>query len=427
MLAAWQGPRWIRRTVLDAHLALPDRDQPLPQRDPHGPTAAQRRHGISPESCRPEPTRLGEVAWLETIPPTLSSMTAAGVPLGPEARYEQTESISLAFVNRPPGPFPPRQPGPSSSLRDVLGFSAKRGLPGCSTRQLSPSQVRFENEPGPTLALQQTPQRHDETPAGNPNSPARKRRSSPDFVNAYESAGRRRARGAADRRRLHGDATRCHFEYQGRRPLVARFFALLFGGRRFNLLATPRQRAAGIRHLRRAGPDGVRRGTGLITIRSKLAIRSPRAWRFRGQRAPPYSGLPLSFTEQLGKAVIPLRSSACELKKPLRSGRRTDQALAFCLGRKRSRVCGRLDNGGCDTAAFGRKPAVAPRPKKLGWWWLGGAERINGRKLAAPTPSTRRAVSAAARGPRSMSGRALNRTRRPSADQQMTHPSRWWT
>ena len=45
----------------------------------------------------PEPTRLGEVAWLEPFPGALVD-GAIDVPPGPEARYEQTEAISLAFV-----------------------------------------------------------------------------------------------------------------------------------------------------------------------------------------------------------------------------------------------------------------------------------------------------------------------------------------
>jgi len=45
----------------------------------------------------PEPTRLGEVVWLEPFPDALLE-GAIDVPPGPEARYEQTEAISLAFV-----------------------------------------------------------------------------------------------------------------------------------------------------------------------------------------------------------------------------------------------------------------------------------------------------------------------------------------
>lgn len=45
----------------------------------------------------PEPSRLGEVVWLEPYPDALLE-GAMAIPLGPEARYQQTEAISLAFV-----------------------------------------------------------------------------------------------------------------------------------------------------------------------------------------------------------------------------------------------------------------------------------------------------------------------------------------
>src|SRR5712691_9860287 len=41
----------------------------------------------------PEPTRLGEVVWLQPFPDALLE-GAVGVPHSPEARYEQTEAIS---------------------------------------------------------------------------------------------------------------------------------------------------------------------------------------------------------------------------------------------------------------------------------------------------------------------------------------------
>src|SRR5258708_32516489 len=70
----------------------------------------------------PEPTRLGEVVWLEPFPDALLE-GAIDVPLGPEARYEQTESISLAFVTALQV-LPPRQLA-VLILRYVLGFPAK--------------------------------------------------------------------------------------------------------------------------------------------------------------------------------------------------------------------------------------------------------------------------------------------------------------
>jgi RNA polymerase sigma-70 factor (TIGR02960 family) len=70
----------------------------------------------------PEPTRLGEVVWLEPYPDLLLSElpdTAAG----PEARYEAREAISLAFVTTLQL-LPPRQ-RVTLILRDVLEFSGR--------------------------------------------------------------------------------------------------------------------------------------------------------------------------------------------------------------------------------------------------------------------------------------------------------------
>ena len=69
----------------------------------------------------PEPTRLGEVAWIEPYPDVLLE-GAINLPPGPEARYEQAESISLAFVTALQV-LPPRQLA-VLILRDVLGFRA---------------------------------------------------------------------------------------------------------------------------------------------------------------------------------------------------------------------------------------------------------------------------------------------------------------
>jgi RNA polymerase sigma factor (sigma-70 family) len=73
--------------------------------------------GVDP----PEPTGLGDVVWLEPYPDALLE-DAMGVPLGPQARYEQTESVSLAFMTALQV-LPPRQLA-VLVLRDVLGFHA---------------------------------------------------------------------------------------------------------------------------------------------------------------------------------------------------------------------------------------------------------------------------------------------------------------
>jgi RNA polymerase sigma-70 factor (TIGR02960 family) len=64
----------------------------------------------------PEPTRLGDVPWLEPYPDLLT-----GADPGPEARYEATEAISLAFITALQL-LPPRQRA-VLVLCDVLGFS----------------------------------------------------------------------------------------------------------------------------------------------------------------------------------------------------------------------------------------------------------------------------------------------------------------
>src|SRR5580704_14266317 len=69
-----------------------------------------------PKVQPPEPTRLGEVVWVQPFPYLLEG--AIDVPAGPEARYEQTESISLAFVTALQV-LPPRQVA-VLILRDVL-------------------------------------------------------------------------------------------------------------------------------------------------------------------------------------------------------------------------------------------------------------------------------------------------------------------
>ena len=69
----------------------------------------------------PEPSRLGEVVWLEPYPDVLLEGLPDAAP-GPEARYETTEAISVAFVTAVQL-LPPRQRA-ALILRDVLGFRA---------------------------------------------------------------------------------------------------------------------------------------------------------------------------------------------------------------------------------------------------------------------------------------------------------------
>ena len=80
----------------------------------------------------PEPTRLGEISWLEPYPDVLLEGLADSAP-GPEARYEATEAISLAFIMALQL-LTPRQRA-VLILRDVLGFHARE-----AARMLDSSQ-----------------------------------------------------------------------------------------------------------------------------------------------------------------------------------------------------------------------------------------------------------------------------------------------
>lgn len=120
LLAAWQGlggfegrasiRTWLYRIATNRCLNALRSASRRPPREWDMP-------GVEP----PEPTRHGEVVWLEPFPDALLE-GAIDVPLGPEARYEQNESISLAFVTALQV-LPPRQLA-VLILRDVLGFRA---------------------------------------------------------------------------------------------------------------------------------------------------------------------------------------------------------------------------------------------------------------------------------------------------------------
>jgi RNA polymerase sigma-70 factor (ECF subfamily) len=99
LLAAWQGlggfearaslRTWLYRIA--THRCLNVRRSASRR-----PASAWNVPGVEP----PEPTRLGEVAWLEPFPDALleEAAEAADAAPGPEARYARVQSISLAFV-----------------------------------------------------------------------------------------------------------------------------------------------------------------------------------------------------------------------------------------------------------------------------------------------------------------------------------------
>ena len=84
--------------------------------------ASRRPEAVSSlNTAPPEPTRVGEVVWLEPYPDILLDGLPDDSP-GPDARYETRESVSLAFITVLQL-LPPRQ-RVALVLRDVLGYRA---------------------------------------------------------------------------------------------------------------------------------------------------------------------------------------------------------------------------------------------------------------------------------------------------------------
>ena len=131
--------------------------------------------GVEP----PSPTRLGEVVWLAPLPDSFLESVQA-LPLGPEARYEQSESISLAFVTALQL-LPPRQVA-VLVLRDVLGFRARE------VADLLDSTTDSVNSALKRAGLgRRLPERPDRAPAPAPGSAAEESLVA-EFVRAYSSS-----------------------------------------------------------------------------------------------------------------------------------------------------------------------------------------------------------------------------------------------
>jgi RNA polymerase sigma-70 factor (TIGR02960 family) len=210
-----------------------------------------------PQVEPPEPTRLGDVVWLEPFPDSLLE-EALDAPLGPEARYEQTESISLAFVTALQV-LPPRQLA-VLVLRDVLGFHANEVADMLDTTidsansALKRARATLERRRPPTA---------DREPPPQSDSPS-ERATVAKFVRAWESADLD-ALVALLTDDVFVSMPPMPFEYEGR-DAVARFCASIFqAGRRFDLVPTRAngQPAFGA-YLRT--PTGISRGVGLFVL-----------------------------------------------------------------------------------------------------------------------------------------------------------------
>lgn len=205
----------------------------------------------------PEPTRLGEVVWLEPLPDAFLA-DAIDTPPGPEARYEQTEAVSLAFITALQL-LPPRQLA-ALVLRDVLGFQASEvaGMLDSSVESVNSALKRARA----SLRGQRHLAVHREPP------PARDSSAEETIVARFAQAWESADLGALVTL-LTDDAfismPPMPFEYEGR-DVVVRFCGALFGAdRRFDLVPTRAngQPAFGV-YLRT--PDGIRPGAGLYVL-----------------------------------------------------------------------------------------------------------------------------------------------------------------
>jgi RNA polymerase sigma-70 factor (TIGR02960 family) len=129
MLAAWQGLRgfegrsslrtWLYRIATTRALNVLRADRRRP--------TVTLPHDVDP----PEPTRLGDVGWLEPYPDVLLD----GISSSPEARFEAHQAVSLAFVTALQL-LPPLQRA-VLVLCDVLDFPAREAAQMLDTTEQS--------------------------------------------------------------------------------------------------------------------------------------------------------------------------------------------------------------------------------------------------------------------------------------------------
>jgi RNA polymerase sigma-70 factor (TIGR02960 family) len=256
LLAAWRGlggfqgrasiRTWLYRIATNRCLNARRSASRRPAREWDMP-------GVEP----PEPTRLGEVVWLEPYPDALLE-GAIDVPLGPEARFEQTEAISLAFVTALQV-LPPRQLA-VLILRDVLGFHASEvaGMLDSSVESVNSALKRAR------ASLQRRlPPTDEREPAPAPDSTSEQALVA-EFVRGYES-GDLDALVALLTDDVFISMPPIPLEYQGR-DVVARLLASIFGsGRRVDLVPTRANGQPAFGAYLRA-PTGIRHGAGLFVL-----------------------------------------------------------------------------------------------------------------------------------------------------------------
>ena len=180
LLSAWQGlagfegrasvRTWLYRVATSRCL---DALRSAHRRPPTGAPPA----GLAP----PEPTRLGELPWLEPYPDVLLEGLSDGAP-SPEARYEARESVSLAFITALQL-LPPRQRA-AVILRDVLGFHAREAARILDTSEESVTSALKRARAALERHQRSSPPRESAPPPGS----AAERRLVDRLTRAFETA-----------------------------------------------------------------------------------------------------------------------------------------------------------------------------------------------------------------------------------------------
>jgi RNA polymerase sigma-70 factor (TIGR02960 family) len=238
----------------------------------------------------PLPTPRDEAVWLQPFPDALLEGAVDGPP-GPEARYEQTEAISLAFVTALQL-LPPRQVA-VLILRDVLGFHASE-VAGMLEVTVGSVNSALKRARASLQRRQQSAARQEPPPAaGSPAEDA----IVATFARAWESA---------DLDALVALLTDdvfiamppVPFGYEGR-DLVARYCASLFGaGRRFDLVPTRANGQPAFAAYLRV-PAGIRYATGFYVL-TLAGDRVCAMTRFEASVLP-WFGLPRSLPSREGE------------------------------------------------------------------------------------------------------------------------------
>ena len=222
-------------------------------------SASRRPEMTLPQGVQPpEPSRLGEVVWLEPYPDLLLEELPDS-SAGPEARYEAREAMSLAFVTALQL-LPPRQRA-ALILRDVLDFPASAVAGMLETTEQSVTSLLKRAR---ATVSRELPSAQQEPPAP-PSSPA-ERELIARMVEAFE---------AADVDGIVALVTEdawlrmppVPLEYQGRQ-LIGEFYATVAfrQGRRYRMVQTRANGQPALAIYLRDPVNGLARAFGLLVL-----------------------------------------------------------------------------------------------------------------------------------------------------------------